>query len=35
VFRRLEDLLPGRDPDLDAICDQILVGREALRSNGA
>ena len=29
-FRRLEDLLPGRNADLDAICAQVLDGREAL-----
>lgn len=30
VFRSLRDLEPGRDPNLDAICDQFLHGREAL-----
>lgn len=29
VFRSLNDLLPGRDINLDAICDQILHGKEA------
>lgn len=28
-FRSLSDLRPGRDPNLDAICDQILHGEEA------
>lgn len=32
TFRSLEDLLPGRDPNLDAICDQLLHGREALNA---
>jgi hypothetical protein len=32
TFRSLEDLLPGRDPDLDAIVDSILTGREAVGS---
>jgi hypothetical protein len=31
-FRSLEDLQPGRDPDLDAMCQAILTGREALGS---
>ena len=30
AFRQLADLRPGRDPHLDAICDQILSGRLAL-----
>lgn len=30
TLRSLEDLLPGRDPNLDAICDNYLFGREAL-----
>lgn len=30
VFRSLDDLRPGRDPDLDAICDQVMTGSEAL-----
>jgi hypothetical protein len=34
VFRRLRDLEPGRDPNLDAICNQILYGREALAVEG-
>ncbi|MBI3522167.1 MAG: hypothetical protein HY071_03585 [Chloroflexi bacterium] len=29
VFRSLDDLLPGRDPNLDAICDHILSGTVA------
>jgi hypothetical protein len=32
TFRSLEDLLPGRDAELDAMCDAILTGREALAS---
>lgn len=28
AFRSLADLLPGRDPALDAICDAVLEGRE-------
>ena len=30
TFRSLEDLMPGRDLDLDAICDGIMYGKEAL-----
>jgi len=30
AFRSLADLQPGRDPNLDALCDQVLTGQEAL-----
>jgi hypothetical protein len=31
TLRSLEQLLPGRDPNLDLICEGILTGREILR----
>lgn len=33
AFRSLEDLLPGRDKNLDVICDHILYGREAIAAD--